>query len=134
MGKVSRKTADNHWSAPGVFDSAASEVDGYSVEIESWDVDMDFAFAFKGLPDDRCPASHFGYLLKGKFTLRMADGSEEVVEAGDAFVLKPGHIPSVAAGTEWVIFTPIEEAKAMSEVMQANMMKYAAEHGIQVQG
>ena len=132
MAKVSRANADEHWSVPGMMDAVESEVDGYSIEIESWDVDMDFAFIFKGLPNDQCTASHVGYVLKGTITLRMADGTEEVYEGGDAFVLQPGHIPSVTAGSEFVTFTPIEEDKAMAPVVEANMMKWAAEHGIEV--
>lgn len=131
MPKVSKTTATTHISLPGLTASAMAEVDGYSVEIESWDVDMDFAFSFKGLPDDRCQAHHVGYILKGKTTITMADGSEEVFEAGDAVVIEPGHTAAVAAGSEFVMFTPIEEAKAMAPVVQANMMKYMQEHGIE---
>jgi hypothetical protein len=133
MAKVSMNSAAEHWSVPGMFEATASEVDGYSVEIESWDVDMDFGFTFKGLPNDQCQASHVGYVIRGSLTVRMADGTEEVFEAGDAYVLPPGHLPSVTAGSEFVSFTPLDEAKAMAGVVQANMMKYAEEHGIQVQ-
>jgi hypothetical protein len=132
MPKVSKATATAHYEAPGLMDAYQQEVDGYVVEIERWDVDMDFAFALKGLPNNQCPASHLGFVLKGSLTIQSADG-EEVFEAGDAVVLKPGHTPRVAAGTEWVMFTPTEEANAMAPVVQANMMKYAEEHGIQVQ-
>ena len=132
MSKVSKANADQHWSVPGMMDAVTSEVDGYSVEMESWDIDMDFAFTFKGLPDDRCTASHVGYIIEGAVTIGLADGTEEVYEAGDAIILRPGHVASVAAGTKFVMFTPIEEAKAIAPVIQANMMKWAAEHGIEV--
>lgn len=134
MPKCSMATAANRWSVPGYFDAAMQELDGYSVEIERYSaVDMDFAFAYKGLPNDQCQASHMGYVLKGSLTVRMADGTEEVFEAGDAYVIKPGHVPAIAAGSEFVSFTPItEESKAANEVVQANMMKYAQEHGIEV--
>ncbi len=55
-------------------------------------------------------------------------------EAGDAYVLTPGHTPSLTAGTEFVTFTPTEEANAMAPVLQANMMKYAEEHGLELAG
>lgn len=134
MAKTSRDAATTHWSVPGVFDASMQELDGHWVEIESWSVDMDFTFAYRGLPNDQCQASHLGYILKGKLTLRMADGTEETFEAGDAYVIKPGHTPEVAAGTEFVTFTPVtEESKAANQVVSANMMKYAQEHGFQVQ-
>ena len=41
-------------------------------------------------------------------TFRFAD-HEEVFEAGDAFYLPPGHIPTAEAGTEFVQFSPAEE-------------------------
>lgn len=135
MPKFSMTTAAIHWTIPGYIEAGVQELDGYSVEIERYTTDMDFAFAYKGLPNDQCQASHVGYVLKGKVTIRMADGTEEVFEAGDAYVIKPGHTPSVSAGAEFVTFTPItEESKAANQVVQANMMKYAQEHGIPLPG
>src|SRR4029450_12626508 len=40
------------------------------------------AFLFKGAPNDQCQAPHMGYVLKGKYVMRTADGVEEVFEAG----------------------------------------------------
>lgn len=73
-----------------------------------------------------------GYVLKGKFGVRRADGVEEIFEAGDAFVLEPGHTPFVFAGTEYVTFTPAEEAKQQAAVMMPNAMKWAEENGIEL--
>ena len=47
-------------------------------------------------------------MLKGRLTYRFED-HDEVVEAGDAFYLPPGHIPVVEAGTEFVQFSPAHE-------------------------
>ena len=41
--------------------------------------------------------------------MRMADGTEEVLEGGDAIVLGLGHTWAVSADTEFVVVTPIEE-------------------------
>ena len=51
-----------------------------------------------------------GYVLKGKYGMRVADGVEEVFEAGDAFFIGPGHTPIIFAGCEVVYFTRTEEA------------------------
>lgn len=115
-------------------ESSRDELGDYSVEIERWFTDMDFAFAYKGLPNDMCQAHHMGYVVSGKLSVRMADGSIQEFEAGDAYVLEPAHLPMTSAGSEFISFTPTEEAKAMMPVVQANMMKYAAEHGIRVGG
>lgn len=135
MTKVSKATAAQHWSVEGKFDAAVAEVDGYSIEILNCDVDFDLAFAHKGQPNDQCQASHVGYVVKGRFTFHMADGTEKVFEGGDAFVIEPGHVLSAAALSESVVFTPIEQARAQAAVVQANMMRYAAEHyGIEASG
>lgn len=131
MAKTSMAAAADRMSIPGMGDFVQAEVDGYSVDMQSYDVDFDMAFAYQGLPNDQCQASHVGYVIKGKFTVTGAEGSEEVFEGGDAFVIEPGHVVSVAAGTEFVVFTPIEEANAQAEVVQANMAKYAQERGIE---
>jgi hypothetical protein len=46
---------------------------------------------FKGLPDDRCQCDHWGYLFKGSSRVTYTDGSDEVVHAGEAYHLRPGH-------------------------------------------
>jgi ribosomal protein L16 Arg81 hydroxylase len=52
-------------------------------------------------------------------TFRFAD-HDEVVEAGDAFYLPPGHIPTAEAGSEYVQFSPSEQLQVVSEVLRAN--------------
>ena len=74
----------------------------------------------KGLPNDMCHSPHWGYMLKGRITFRFAD-HEELVEAGDAFYLPPGHIPIVEAGTEYVQFSPSEQLHEVAETMIRNM-------------
>ena len=59
-------------------------------------------------------------MLKGRLTFGFAD-HDEVVEAGDAFYLPPGHIPTAEAGTEYVQFSPSEELETVADAMNANM-------------
>ena len=75
---------------------------------------------FKGLPEDRCQAAHWGYVFKGTITFRYAD-REEVYEAGDAYYAPPGHIPVVEAGTEVVEFSPAAEYSQTLAVLERNM-------------
>lgn len=130
MPKLSKATASSHLLVPGYSDMYEQEIGDWTVTIESELTDMDMAPLFKGGPNDQCPASHVGYVLKGKFGIRRADGVEEIFEAGDAFVIEPGHTPIVFAGSEYVAFTPTEEAKQQAAVMMPNMMKLAEEQGI----
>ncbi len=74
----------------------------------------------KGLPNDMCHSPHWGYVFKGQLRFRF-DDHEEVIEAGEAFYLPPGHIPIVEAGTEYVQFSPSEQLHEVAEMMTRNM-------------
>ena len=64
---------------------------------------------FKGLPDDRCQCDHWGYLLKGSFHVSYLDGPDEVVKAGDAYHLRPGHFVQSLEPVELIELSPVEE-------------------------
>lgn len=132
MPKVSKETASSHQVFPGYVDAYEQEIGDWTVSIESNFIDLDQAPFFKGAPDDRCQASHVGYVLKGKFGVRRADGVEEIFEAGEAFVIEPGHTPLAFAESEFVAFTPTAEAKEQAAVMMPNIMRFAEEHGVQL--
>lgn len=119
MPKVSKESAaqvDQH----GPVEDRHEDVDGYTVNFVSFGQDIDATPLMKGLPDDSCSCPHWGYVIKGRLTYRFAD-HEEVFEAGDAFYLPPGHIPSAEAGSELVQFSPAEELKAVEAAMMKNM-------------
>ena len=132
MPKVSKTTASSHQPIPGVLDAYSHELDGWTVSMETHSIDLDAAFLFKGAPNDQCQAPHMGYVLKGKYVMRTADGVEEVFEAGDAFFVGPGHTPIIFAGCEIVYFTRTEEANRELPVAMANLMKYMQEQGMDV--
>ena len=132
MPKVSRATASSHQPIPGVLDAYSHEIDGWTISMETHLSDLDAAFLFKGGPNDQCQAPHMGYVLKGKYGMRIAEGVEEVFEAGDAFFIGPGHTPIIFAGCEIVYFTRTEEANRELPVAMANLMKYLEEQGMEV--
>lgn len=134
MAKVSKATATSHQGFPGYVDAYEQEIGDWTVSIESNFIDMDEAPFFKGAPNDQCQANHLGYVLKGKFGIRRSDGVEEIFEAGDAFIIEPGHIPIMFAGCEFVAFTPAKEAQEQSAVMMPNIVKFAQDHGIELPG
>ena len=77
----------------------------------------------KGLPNDQCQCPHWGYVLKGSMTISYGD-HEEVIEAGDAFYLPPGHAGiRNEPGTELVQFSPTKELKETSEVIMKNVQQ-----------
>jgi hypothetical protein len=64
---------------------------------------------FKGLPDDRCQCDHWGYLFKGSFRVTYTDGADEVVRAGEAYHLRPGHFVQTLEPVELIELSPVEE-------------------------
>ena len=64
---------------------------------------------FKGLPDDRCQCDHWGYLFKGSFHVTYLDGTEEIVSAGEAYHLRPGHFVHTLEPVEMIELSPVEE-------------------------
>jgi glyoxylate utilization-related uncharacterized protein len=125
MPKVSKETATGGGEFGPVTDRNA-ELDGYTVNFVEFHQDIDATPLMKGLPDDRCQCPHWGYVLSGAVTFRFAD-HDEVVEAGDAFYLPPGHVPvSHQPGTVCVQFSPTAELKRTTEVMDRNMQAMQA--------
>ena len=132
MPKLSKSTAASHMTIPGYTDTYEQEVGDWTVTMSSMFTDLDETPFFKGAPGDMCQASHVGLVLKGRFGIRKADGSEEFYEAGDAFVIEPGHIPLNFADSEYVAFTPTAQAKEQAAVVMPNMVRYAKEQGVEL--
>jgi hypothetical protein len=40
---------------------------------------------------DSCQLSHVGHVLSGTITIRLEDGSEQTMRAGDSYTIPPGH-------------------------------------------
>lgn len=40
---------------------------------------------------DHCQASHVGHAVSGRLTVRMKDGTEKTIKAGDSYTIPPGH-------------------------------------------
>jgi hypothetical protein len=94
----------------------------YSRQIEWGDMDgcfwgfpagFDSTPLFNGLPNG-CEAPHWGFLLKGRMRVKYAD-HEEVITAGEAYYLEPGHLPVMEEDCEMVEFSPKVESRKMME-------------------
>jgi hypothetical protein len=101
------------------------ELGEHTVSFERFHHDADPSPLFRGLPDDRCPCPHWGVVLSGRIAVRCPD-REETLEAGDAYVMTPGHLTLVFAGTEVVEFSPTEALQTTMAVVGANMAAQAA--------
>ena len=121
MPKASRQSASQVVDH-GPAEDRTEELGGYTMNFVSIRQPTDLAPLLRGLPGDSCQCPHWGYLFKGKLTVRYAD-HEEAIEAGDAFYMPPGHVPAGAAGTEFVQFSPSEELRVSQAAMARNMQQ-----------
>jgi hypothetical protein len=120
MPKASKSTASETVEVEGYEGHIENFDGGYTVAFEKYTEDADLTPYFKGLPDDRCQAAHWGYVVRGKVSFRSRDG-EETFETGDAYYVPPGHTPVLYAGTEVVEFSPTAELQQTLEVVTKNM-------------
>ena len=124
MPKVSKASAANVASV-GPMENHSEQLGDYVVAFSTFHEAGDATPLFKGLPDGRCQAAHWGYVFKGKVTFKYAD-HEEIYEAGDAYYAPPGHIPVVEAGTEGVEFSTTAEYEQTLEVLERNLAALGA--------
>lgn len=40
---------------------------------------------------DHCQVSHVGFAVSGQLTVRMTDGTEKTISAGESYTIPPGH-------------------------------------------
>jgi glyoxylate utilization-related uncharacterized protein len=120
MPKASKETASETVQVEGYEGHIENLEGGYTVAFETYTADADLTPLFRGLPDDRCQAEHWGYVIKGKVTFK-SEGAEETFVAGDAYYAPPGHTPVLYAGTEVVEFSPTHELERTLEVVTRNM-------------
>jgi len=118
--KASRQTASEVVEVEGYEGRQAHFGDDYTVTFETYTQDSDLSPYFDGLPNNQCQAAHWGYVIKGKQTIRYGD-REETYETGDAYYIPPGHTPVLYAGTEIVEFSTTEELRRTIEVVSRNM-------------
>ncbi len=120
MPKASRTTASESIEVEGYEGHIEKFESGYTVAFETYTADADLTPYFTGLPDDRCQAAHWGYVIKGRVTYHFGD-RDEPFEEGDAYYVPPGHTPELYEGTEVVEFSPTEKLRQTIEVAKKNM-------------
>jgi Cupin domain len=118
MPKVSKQNA-SHVDDFGVAEDHHEDLDGYTVNFVTIRQDYDLGPMLEALPGGSCSCPHWGFVLKGRLTVRY-DDREETVEAGEAFYMSPGHAPAAEAGTEFVQFSPADQlAETTAAIMNA---------------
>ena len=116
MSKISKETATVQDGGPAV--DYLGDLDDYTVDFVTIREAHSLVELLKGLPGDRCPCPHWGYMFSGKITVDYPDHSE-VYEGGDAFYMSPGHVPAAEAGSEFLQFSPRQEIADVHAHIQA---------------
>ncbi len=120
MPKASKQSASETETLEGYEGHFEHFAGGYTVGFETYTQDADLSPFFKGLPDDRCQAAHWGYVIRGKVAYHF-DDRDEVFEAGEAYYAPPGHTPEIFAGTEVVEFSLTKELQETMDIVTKNM-------------
>jgi hypothetical protein len=121
MPKIAKQHA-THVETMAGFEGRYEDLDGYTIGFEAYTQDADPGPLFQGLPGDRCQCPHWGVVLTGTLVYNYADGSQDVIQAGEAYYAPPGHLPVFAAGTEIAEFSPSEQLSATMEVVAKNVL------------
>ncbi len=90
------------------------------VEYDVFKEKLDVTPFLKGLPNDRDPCPHWGIIVKGQVKV-IYDGKEEIVRAGEAYYMPPGHTAVYEAGTEGWEFSPSDKLAKTMDVVARNM-------------
>lgn len=120
MGKIGPRATSKRIDIGG-FEGRYGTLDVYTVGFEFSAHDEDPAPLFTGLPENACQARHWGVVLEGTVVFRYTDGTEEVIEAGDAYYAPPGHLPLFKAGTRLIEFSPSHELNQTMAVFLTNV-------------
>jgi hypothetical protein len=105
------------------------EYEGRTADLGDWRVAWETLPAgfppdpspFKGLPDDRCQCLHLGVVVKGAFKVVYVDGTEEMVRAGEAYRIDPGHFVQAIEQVEVIEFSPREEHERTTQQILKNV-------------
>ena len=106
----------------GGYEGRSVDSGGIRIAFESMPADFPpDESPFKGLPDDRCQCDHWGYLFKGSFRATYKDGPDEVIHAGEAYHLRPGHFVQTLEPVEILELSPVDEHDRTMATIARNM-------------
>jgi hypothetical protein len=119
MGVYRRESVELEFADDSLGEVRGVDAGGITISFEQLRAGFTTEPLAKGLPGDACTCQHWGYLLKGRFRILTAAG-EEVVEAGQAYHMEPGHNVVIDQDVELVEFSPTGERRRVGEHFMAN--------------
>lgn len=121
MPTVSKHTTDQVNDFPMATDRS-SDLGGYTVNFVDIKETHSLGPMLASLPGSHCRCPHWGYLFRGRMTVHY-DDHDDVIEAGQAFYMPPGHVPDADRDTEFVLFSPTNELQATEAAIVAGMQE-----------
>ncbi len=85
MSTFTRDNTEISFKEDGVGQQNRAEDGGMIIALEQWNAGLDTAEMFADLPDGACQEGHWGYVLKGRCTVRYTDGESETLSTGEAY-------------------------------------------------
>lgn len=107
--------------APG-YSSHSEEWGGVTVVFDRMAAGQDASSMLSELPDGRCQAHHWGYLVKGRFSVDYGTHIE-VIEGGCAYYVPAGHTITVLEDSEALEFTRTDELEVTFAAIRARDAK-----------
>lgn len=117
VATATRETAKLEFLDEALGESRVLQIGDMTVAFERWKAGTDTRPLYADLPGGACPANHYGYVLRGRARLVTADG-EEVIHAGQAYHMPPGHNVMVEEDSELVEFTPVQAERGVEHVAE----------------
>ena len=107
--------------APKTIMRSKTGLGGMAVAFNEVPAGGDMTALFQGLPENACPAPHWGYILEGSVRIKYVDGRDETVNAGEVFYWPAGHIPFVEKDLKIIDFSPEAEFNQVMEHLGKKM-------------
>jgi hypothetical protein len=104
----------------GEFVSHQTQWGDMTVAFERAPVGMDSRPLFDGLPGNSCQCPHWGYVISGQMRVIYAD-REEIVRAGEAYYLAPGHNVVCDEAGQIIEFSPHREYQQTMDAVAAKV-------------
>jgi len=68
------------------------QFDGYTIGRFNFEPGWRWSQCIKPIvKTDQCQLSHVGYVVAGRIKVRMQDGTEKTISAGESYTIPPGH-------------------------------------------
>ncbi len=118
VGKLETKSHDNpdETRTPSKTKVEVVRLEGFTVGRLNLDAGWRWSEHIKPVVGtESCQLSHVGHLISGRMGIRLNDGTEQIINAGESYTIPPGH-------DGWVIG---DEPAVAIEVMSADQFARA---------